>query len=447
MGPNNCEMNMSIKWNEDQLAGLAKIEKWLTKNKELVTSIPDKQLRLVGAAGTGKTSLLIELISKRDVSHWAFCSPTNKATKVMRNMLSEYTDNCLTIYSLLGLRMTQDEDRMILTRPRKVDLSNIDVIVLDEASMVNTELYKYLREAMYDYGVLVLYVADQFQLNPVGEERSPIFNVECEEVVLSKVERHDNQILTLATSIRECIANGRYDWKLPQSDNDKFTGIWTFPEVRKFYERIEKYAKDGKFSGSAPEAVAAAWRNRTVNELNHEVRRHLFTKEERRTGMYLVNDRIVLTAQVKEKQGTGYDDYVILATIDDTGIIRQVYTEQHPVHIEVMIYNIMVELDDGNCINLRVAHESSNQYIMKRLQDLAADAKSKPPLWKAFWEFKESFHQIKHGYASTVHRLQGSTIKTTFVDTNDILQNYNVEESYRCLYVGCSRSTHKTFLH
>lgn len=439
--------------NEDQLAGLERLKDFLKNSTTLLSTTTQKQIRLVGPAGTGKTTLLKHLISKRDVSRWVFAAPTNKATGVLRSMLKEYSQNFRTIYSVLGLRMQSDEDRMILTRPFRVDLSHLDVIVIDEAGMVNAELKDYVQEAVRMYDLKVIWVADQYQLPPVGEPSSCIFDIDCAEVVLSKVERHDNQILTLATYVRSVIhdvTHNRSGGSLKDfvSDNDKMSGVWALSQDR-FLERIKKYANNGEFSGKEPSTVGTAWRNKTVDYMNGVVRQCLFSKEERQSGQWLVGDRIVLTAPVQEHHSDAYDEVQMKANTDDSGIILDVAVVQHPVYREYGVYMLCVELDTGEPINLTVAHESSHDAIMRRLQMMASDARKpgKSHLWKGFWKFKESFHSIKYGYCMTVHRMQGSTTTNIFVDTEDILYNPSREEALRCLYVGLTRPTTKLFLH
>ena len=258
-----------ITLNEDQVAGLKRLEDWLSKSTTLLSSTRDKQIRVVGPAGTGKTTLLKYLIAKRDTSSWAFTAPTNKASRVMRQMLSNYAKNFGTIYSLLGLRMSHQEDR------------------------------------------------------------------------------------------------------------------------------------------------------------------------------------IVLTAPVQEQHSSAYEDFTIKATTDDTGIVTDVHVIPHPSYPSFQVYLLAVDLDTGDSINLTVAHEDSEDAIMRRLQELSADARrpKQHHLWKVFWKFKESFHSIKYANAITCHRAQGSTFKTVFVDANDVLRNQNREEALRCLYVGISRPSTKLFVH
>ena len=67
-------------------------------------------------------------------------------------------------------------------------------------------------------------------------------------------------------------------------------------------------------------------------------------------------------------------------------------------------------------------------------------------LWSKFWTLKEAFHNVRHGYATTAPRSQGSTYETSFVDWRDILANRNPTEARRCLYVAFTRAKYRVFL-
>ena len=66
--------------------------------------------------------------------------------------------------------------------------------------------------------------------------------------------------------------------------------------------------------------------------------------------------------------------------------------------------------------------------------------------WTEYWYLRESVHQVKHCYAITVHRSQGSTFTNVFLDVIDIQKNQRVHEQLKLLYVGASRPTTNLFL-
>src|SRR3974390_204856 len=156
---------------------------------------------LSGGAGTGKTFCMSSVQSalRGSRTSLAFTAPTNKAAKVLKGVVG----HAKTIYSLLGLRIDTSGELKQIVAGEYTDLSDVDVIVLDEASLVNKHLIPQLTEHVNDGRLKIIFMGDNAQPPPVGEVSSPIWtekNVPLAQLL--KVERHDNQILKLVTHLR-----------------------------------------------------------------------------------------------------------------------------------------------------------------------------------------------------------------------------------------------------
>ena len=102
--------------------------------------------------------------------------------------------------------------------------------------------------------------------------------------------------------------------------------------------------------------------------------------------------------------------------------------------------------DDNRVIVLRVLHDDCKQDHDRKAEELAQAARLDRRKWSSFWDFKEAFHKVRHSYAITAHRAQGSTYEAAFVDWKDILANRNRSEAFRCLYVACTRPRKELYL-
>ena len=71
---------------------------------------------------------------------------------------------------------------------------------------------------------------------------------------------------------------------------------------------------------------------------------------------------------------------------------------------------------------------------------LAARAKADPSNWKKFFEVKETWLDLRAVYASSIHKSQGSTYDTVFLNLADIGKNWNATDVARLLYVGITRA-------
>jgi exodeoxyribonuclease-5 len=63
--------------------------------------------------------------------------------------------------------------------------------------------------------------------------------------------------------------------------------------------------------------------------------------------------------------------------------------------------------------------------------------------WKKYFEIKESWLDLRAVYASSVHKSQGSTYETVFIDLADIGANWDAISVARLMYVAVSRASKK----
>jgi ATP-dependent exoDNAse (exonuclease V) alpha subunit len=65
--------------------------------------------------------------------------------------------------------------------------------------------------------------------------------------------------------------------------------------------------------------------------------------------------------------------------------------------------------------------------------------------WKLYFQLKNAFADIQYVYASTIHKLQGSTYDTTFVDLSMIINSKSISDDlkFRLTYVAITRARKK----
>ena len=61
--------------------------------------------------------------------------------------------------------------------------------------------------------------------------------------------------------------------------------------------------------------------------------------------------------------------------------------------------------------------------------------------WKLFFIIKETFIDVKYIYASTIHKLQGSTYDTVYIDLREIENMKDKDMMFRLLYVAITRAS------
>lgn len=418
----SVELKNQIKiLNDQQMTAFTNIVEWVKK------PFGSKMGHiLVGFAGTGK-SLLASFILQT-MNRVVLTAPSNSAVKELRRV--NKNQDCCTIYSLLGLRLDQKEDELVLVSTGASKVGRYKYVILDEAGMTPAVLWPHIERAM-NSGVKFLFIGDPKQLPPVGESKSIIWD-KFPTSKLLKVERHDNQILSLATHVRKT----KIEHLIIADDNENDEGVWYLDHIN-YENKLKEFAAKGEFMTGQTKAIA--WRNRTVKAMNSLIRKTIFKNDSH--NRFLVSDHLVLTSPYKDKNNS-----VDLCT-DDDAVIKSITVSNHNYYPDLQCYNLVVTVD-GTDKPIRVLHENSEKAYSEMLYELSQNARKGKgrELWNQFWTLKESFAQVLHGYALTAHRVQGRTLTNAFIDLSDILANPNRSEAKKCLYVAVSRPSTRLFL-
>lgn len=401
--------------NEDQELAWSKMQKWLISHSKFFT--------LRGFAGTGKTYLMRKLTASHEHNLW-FSAPTNKATKVLSLAIGE---DARTIYSILGLRMVENEDKKELQfSGQPPDLGSKPILVIDESSMIPSFLIKFLVEGAEKGSWRCMFIGDPAQLNPVGEDSSPAWKLatnEEDKAMLRRVMRFDNQLLHLSVDIRECLKTKNY--RSPIKDNNKDgEGVFVLSRYD-FQQKIKSLKLD-----DWRKTKVAVWRNKTVDSYNKLIREKLgFTKP------YEEGDLILLASPY-------LDGSTIIAHTDEEFEVKSIKDRQFKFR-EGNLDAWAITTTEGGFTFYVPQHQSQMEALLQHRASVASKAKGveRKDLWKEFWKLKEEFQSIRHGYCLTSHRLQGSTYESIFLDQADILSNSNRKEAFRCLYVAATRPT------
>jgi len=428
------------KLNNEQLAAYHEILNRLYDNKTRV-------ILLEGKAGTGKTFLLkyiLDTYKKRVV----LTAPTNKATKVLNDMTKsdEYIPECCTIYSLLGLQLsTKGEVKEIQANKHEIDVERYSLIVLDECFMTNQVLKKYIDKTLDNNPhIKLLMLGDSYQLPPVGEPVSPIVeyfnNPNNLRIEFTIVMRHEGNILLAVNEIRKAIETP-FNYQLGFLEKFNITNkIDTDIRVLNQLEFTKAIKLEAEQDKQWIQCKVIAWRNITVDYFNNVIREVIFPKTYK-TNHWEIGDRITITSPAKD-----WSTNKLIATVDDMGIIENVRILKHSEITGISIARLTVLLDNNNTVTLNVInHEDKNKWTMLLASEFER-AKMKKISWKHYWDIHDKVHYIKHGYAITAHRAQGSTYDTVYVHLNDILRNNNRIESLQCLNVAASRARKKLII-
>ena len=375
---------------------------------------------LRGFAGTGKTTVIQAIAQElSSLYNMAFTAPTNKAVKVLRSKIHGL---CVTIHSLLNLKVKKERGtvRLVQTKPPK--LSQFNLLVIDECSMIGQELRAMIkRSTSYLDNILIIFVGDPKQLNPVNEEQSqtfedgPVFDL---TKIVRQAEGHP--ILDNTKRLRRMRKVDPKKLKYGQREGLSFVRLspsdWT-------YEMEEMFMSDG-FKDDNDYCRVICWTNEMVDKINKRIHGLIYGNTDT---PYVVGERIIVKEPVAEGS----------IKTDSECIVRAIEPGES---YGFKCWNMIIE-SCGIIAPIEVIQDDYKTSYQEQMQEYANNRD-----WDSFYVLDENFSDIQHVYAMTAHRSQGSTFRTAFVHLGDMIRNPNFIEAVSMVYVAVSRATTHVYI-
>lgn len=267
------KINLPFSLNDQQKSALYELEKFIEDYGTEIT--------LSGYAGTGK-STIIGIFSKWldhriGRGNIVYTAPTHRANVITKQ--NNPNANVYTLSALFGF--TPDTD--IAMEQGSLDLRELEfrsknqvkyepgqLIIIDEASMVQDGLYEYIQKIVAKDGVSVIYVGDSAQLRPVKSDHiSKVFTSDgVPQITLTKVERTgDNPILKEATRLR------RGEGLSYQTDiNDKGQGVLYTSDGATIDENLKQIVTSEEFNADPLHFRVLTATNAAVSAYNSKIR-------------------------------------------------------------------------------------------------------------------------------------------------------------------------------
>ena len=267
------KINLPFSLNDQQKSALYELEKFIEDGGTEIT--------LSGYAGTGK-STIIGIFSKWlnnriGRGNIVYTAPTHRANVITKQ--NNPNANVYTLSALFGF--TPDTD--IAIEQGSLDLRELEfrsknqvkyepgqLIIIDEASMVQDGLYEYIQKIVAKDGVSVIYVGDSAQLRPVKSDHiSKVFTADgVPQITLTKVERTgDNPILKEATRLRQG------EGLSYQTDiNDKGQGVLYTSDAATIDENLKQIVTSEEFNADPLHFRVLTATNAAVSAYNSKIR-------------------------------------------------------------------------------------------------------------------------------------------------------------------------------
>lgn len=319
----------------------------------------EKLYLLTGYAGTGKTTLLQIFVQglreQGDDRTIVLSAFSNKATKVLARMADQWQleIDAMTCCKLLGLRPVVNEDtgnqEFQLDRQQGSQVDRYRLIIVDECSMVNEELWRLLVSAVSNlYGsTQILFVGDSAQLPPVNESESACFREILHKSELTEVVRYGGAIGVIAEDIRRNLERDRFPRFQSDTNHDQTEGCFVLP--RPAWERLMLRAFTSDAYQINPDQVRAlAYTNRRVMQLNQKIRRAIYGPTALR---FVPGERLIALNPCLD------DEAIILPTSAECEVLEARRSRDG----EWPIWLLSVQTEDEEFRTLRVLHESGDR--------------------------------------------------------------------------------------
>ena len=402
---------------------------------------------LSGPAGTGKTYLLGWVLANAE-RNIRLSATTNKAANVIAQLAPG--SEARTIHHLLGLQPEADhrKGRMILKAKRDPKVRPRELVIIDEASMVDSDLLRVIHGYAAEIGFQVLYVGDSYQLPPIFEAESPAFAL-VPTSHLTTVHRQalDNPILSAATDFRRVLEGEAFptlqgqERGLMEADASQFAD-WMLAEF-----------DCGAYEDDPDHCRALAWTNRRVIELNRTIRRRLIGPEADRWPIlpgetFIVNEALMEDDELLfPTESRVRVSRVSASTMTDSETGIKVAGHWCEVANRQNAGELFVPQDREAAAALLGAYARKGRELQRQCDAWKKAGHPPPPdldderraAWREFFAWKGRMADLRPPHACTVHKSQGSTFNLAFIDLADIGRCTRADLIARLVYVALTR--------
>lgn len=403
---------------------------------------PDKELSITGPGGVGKTFLMGYMIDEIMPRYEEMCmmmgiraeyfsvqmtATTNKAAEVLGIQTGRPTS---TVHSFFGLKVLNDYDTGVskISKSNSWQVHTGIILFIDEASMIDSELYDLIQEGTHK--CKIVYVGDKDQLAPVKETLSPVYKRPIKQFeLLEPMRTAVPELQALNQQLRDVVESGRlttneFNQQVMVHD---FTPIKVVPGVIDWLSGPQFEAEIAQnFKEDDGKNVILAYTNARVIEYNTHIRQIRGLPQQFTAGEHLISASAIRFG----KLSLSVEDELFIQSIDAYSTFDEI---EHGVNLEVryaVLENSFGEIMHGIPIPMDRNHFDALVKYYKRAKN-----------WRAYYKLKEKYPDLRQRDARTVYKIQGSSIEgTVYIDAANLSTCHNPSQAARLLYVAASRA-------
>ena len=394
----------------------------------------EKEFIISGPAGVGKTLLMGHIIDiimpqyietckimgiEPEYNEVVMTATTNKAAEVLGLSTGRPAE---TIHSFMNLKVQDDfsTGRSKLIKTSAWYVHQAKIIFIDEASMIDSDLYAILQEGTHQ--CKIVYVGDHCQLAPVAETISPVYKTNAPFYTLTEIMRTKNpDIQAINQQLRETVETG------------VFKPIKIIPGVIDLLSDEEmEMGIAHMFTEQTLDSRILAFTNKRVIQYNDHIRdiRQL-------PDAYTIGELLINTNSIQlNKSRLSVEEEVEIISID---VGSEMIVIDKNVNLEIRRATIKTRL---GAVFTNVPLPADRKHFTELVQYFKSMKN-----WNRYFHLKNNYPDLRQRDAATLHKAQGSTYKYVFIDLGNVSTCNIAHLVARLLYVGFSRAQERIFLY
>jgi hypothetical protein len=400
---------------------------------------PHTQMKISGPGGVGKTFVMGHLIDRVLPDYFTACklmgrkpeydevfmtATTNKAAEVVSLATGRPAQ---TIHSFLRLKVQDDHTtgRAWLTKSSQWKVHENKILFIDEGYMIDGELLQMINEGTHK--CKIIFVGDHCQLLPVTEAVSPIHALNIPFFELTQPMRNANQpaLQAVCQQLRDTVETG------------VFNPIQCVPGVIDWADDADMEALVGQtFSKQTRMSRILSYTNSRVIDYNDHIRDIRGLAPEYGVGELLVNNQAIqlgkimlsVEAEVEILDQDPRTEQMFIANSTNGNVSVEVRRCTFKSALGRVYTNVPLPVDRDHCIAL-------SKYFQKQKN------------WNRYFHMKNTFPDLRPRDAATIHKAQGSTYDTVFIDVGNLSTCHLANVVARLLYVGFTRAKSRVVLY
>lgn len=406
----------------------------IDKMMDFMSNPDQKYFVLEGYSGCGKTTLidyflkaldqradiLRSVIGGRHMPDVYVTATTNKAASALTEKLTDY-GKAETIHSTLGLvtKPNYSTGGMRLMKSSSFKIFSNSLFIIDEASMIDEQLLKFIDEAL-GVKTKVILVGDPKQLLSVQGQQPLVFNLDFPKACLTKVMRQQgtSTIPDFGAKMRQYLDDSpmlleplEYTPDIIQCTGEEFKDL------------IDTNFNESNWKNHNHKILA--WRNDTVIGYNNYVR-SLHTDSK----LYLPGEVLVANSPIMDSANQSI-----------------IYRNESKVILGSSEFNHSANIHNVDC-DTYMTDLGHYIYVPKDMNHYKAMLKyyAREKMWFEYHELKNIVADVRPLHASTIHKAQGSTFDQVYINLSDIGKCTHMSDIVRMMYVGFTRATDKVYV-